>query len=182
MSLWVPPRVSRELQESTEEFKAEVLGMVQRFEGTMRYWTERYQHELDDDRLEIIFAPPTADPEVVTPGRYHLIRRNEPPTPPTVEPIEDPVTGGFIEPGAWHIEQMRQRDLQNPQIARMYREAREAEARAKERAKAREAEERVEEIGDRLRAATQTSISFNRDTPWTQNAAGRRKDGRRKAN
>ena len=174
MSLWVPPRVQQEHYEQSEEFKAEVLGMVQRFEGTMRYWTERYQRELGDERLEIIFAPPHANPETgLEPGRYHLIRDNTP-HPPTVEPIQDPETGGFIEPGAWHIERMRNCDLQNPQLMHAQRQQREQAERAKERAKQRDQEELNEELKDRYRAAFETSVSFNRDNPWTQNARGRR--------
>lgn len=172
--LYVPSSVVRQQQEQTQEFTAEVLEMVQRFHGTMKHWTEVYQRELNDDRLEIIFVPPTADAEVgVVPGRYHWLRYNEPPAPPTIEAIEGKY-GEFVEPGYWHIEQLRGSDLQNPQVLRAQREAREAREAEKERERQRETEERQEHLRDAYNARFRTSVSMNKDVPWSQNAKGAR--------
>lgn len=170
--LWIPPAAQRD---QARQMEGEVVQMVQRFEGLMRYWTNRLRDELNDDRLELIFAPPTANPEVgLEPGRYHVLRRNEPPTPPSLIPVNDPITGGFVEPGAWLIEKLRRSDLQNPHVVRAAKDAEERAKKAKERQQQRELEERKEHLRDSFRSRFETSISFNRDTPWTQNAAGRR--------
>lgn len=171
--LYVPHSVVRQEVEQSQHFTAEVLGMVQRFHGTMKHWTEVYRRELQDERLEIIFVPPTADAEVgVTPGRYHWLRYNEPPAPPTVEAIEGKY-GEFVEPGYWHIEQLRGSDLQNPLVLHAHREAKEKTARAKEREKERDTEERQEHLRDSYNARFRTSVSMT-DLPWSQNAKGRR--------
>lgn len=176
--LYVPSSAVREQVEHSQQFTAEVLQMVQRFHGTLKHWTEVYRRELGDERLEIIFVPPTADADTgVTPGRYHWLRYNEPPAPPTVEAIEGK-HGEFVEPGYWHIEQLRGSDLQNPHVLRAQREARAKKESEKERARQRETEERQEHLRDAYNARFRTSVSMNRDTPWSQNAKGRR---RRKA-
>jgi hypothetical protein len=56
-------------------------------------------------------------------------------------------------------------------------ERRKARSRAeaeKARQRERDAEERQQEIVERIHAARRAFISMNRSTPWTQNAAGRR--------
>lgn len=172
--LYVPHSVVRENVDQSQAMTAEVLQMVHRFHGTMKHWTEVYRRELNDERLEVIFVPPTADPEVgVTPGRYHWLRYNEPPAPPTVEAIEGK-HGEFVEPGYWHIEQLRGSDLQNPQVLQAQREAKAKRQAEKEREKQRETEERQEHLRDAYNARFRTQISMNSDTPWSQNAKGRR--------
>lgn len=167
--LWVPPKVSRELREQSDEFQAQVLGMVGRFHGVMKHWTDRAREI--DPRLECIFAPPSQKSEEagMVPGRYHWLRVSDPGVPPTIIPIEHPDTGGFTEPTEWHLEQLRAGDLQNPRAVRD-RQRVEMEAKhAEERTKEREREERWEELRDRAKAAWATSVSMTDARRWTQN-------------
>lgn len=174
--LWTPPRHQAEVQR--DEIRAGVFSMVQRFQGVMDYWTQRFREELNDDRCECVFFPPTAEAKHgVKPGRYHFLRDNQT-TAPTLIPLEN--DGEFCEPHSGHVEMLRDMDLQNPQVVRAHRELQERREKDVERRKAHEAEERQAEILDRFNAAFKTRVSFNRDNPWTQNVAGRKHDGRKK--
>lgn len=172
-SLWIPKSADPKHAEA-QQYAAHIREMGQRFHETLKHWTAAYRQELNDDRIEIVFMPPTVDPgEGVVPGRYHWVRYNDAPNPPTVEAIQGD-SGEFVEPGHWHIERLRGHDLQNPHVLRMQREAREKERAAKERERERDNAERQDHLRDSYNARFRTSISLNRDTPWTQNAAGRR--------
>lgn len=172
--LYVPSHIDRYDLDATERHNAEVDQMIQRFEGTMRYWTEVIQRELDDPRLEVIFAPPYASAETgLEPGRYHVMRRNEPPTPPTLIPLEG-TRGEFVEPGQWVVDLLRRSDLQNPRVMADHREAKRRLEMEKRNEQQRETEERREHLRDAYKSRFETSISFNRDNPWTQNVAGKR--------
>lgn len=172
--LYVPNSVVRQEVDQANQINAEIREMALSFAGTMRYWTTEYQRELSDTRLEIVFMPPTADESLgIVPGRYHLVRRNEPPTPPSLIPIEGD-SGEFVEPGSWHIERMRGSDLQNPQLMHAVRQRKEAAERAKEREKQRDDDERMEHLRDAYKARFSTSVSLNRSTPWSQNVKGKK--------
>ena len=169
--IWTPPRYENEIQR--DQIRAGVLQMVQRFSGVMDYWTQRFREELNEPRCECVFFPPHAEMKHgVKPGRYHFLRDNQT-TIPTLIPLEAP-DGTFCEPHSGHIEMLRDMDLQNPQVVRAHRERMEREEREAEQRKQHETEQRQEEIIDRFNAAFKTRVSFNRDTPWTQNVAGRR--------
>lgn len=171
--LLVPNHVTRNDIAETETARALMLEMVQRTEGQLRYWTEVAQRELNDPRVFFVRADPGADPESeLTPNFYHLIRDNEPPTPPSVIPVEK--DGQFAEPGQWFIDRMRAADLQNPRVMRAHREAKRQAELAKQREHERETEERREHLRDAYNARFRTSISLNRDTPWTQTASAKR--------
>jgi transcription elongation GreA/GreB family factor len=73
---------------------------------------------------------------------------------------------------------MHANDMRNPAVRRSFTEAKERARVEAERQKVRDREERLEEMRDRLNAATRTSVSMNRDQPWTQNSSGRRYKGK----
>ena len=169
-SLWLPPSA----RDTGEKLQAEVHSMVERFEGVMRYWTETLQRELNDPRLEVVFAPPYVDAETgLAPGRYNVIRYNDPPAPLSIIPVEG-LRGEFVEPGQWLVEKLRRSDLQNPQLTRQRDENLRKSEASQQRAKDLEAEQRQDLLKESLKARTQASISLNRDVPWTQNVRGRR--------
>src|SRR4051812_27593306 len=150
-----------------------MLEMVQRTEGQLRYWTEVAQRELNDPRVFFVRADPGADPESeLIPNFYHLIRNNEPPTPPSVIPVEH--EGQFAEPGQWFIDRLRASDLQNPQVMRAHREAKRQAELAKQREQQNDDAERREHLRDAYKARFETSVSMSKDQPWTQNVAGKR--------
>ena len=169
-ALWVPPRVSRDLQDRTQAHTAEVLGMVERFRGILDHFNRELKQI--DPYLELIFAPPTAQAVGLKPGRYHLLRHN-PGAPPSLIVIED-YAGNFVEPTSQIFERLRETDLWNNAVGHERRKREEAAERAQQRQKAREDEERREEIRDRLNAAFRTSVSMNNSNPWSQNARGAR--------
>jgi hypothetical protein len=69
---------------------------------------------------------------------------------------------------------MRASDLQNPQVMRAHKEQKRQAELAKQREQQRDDEERREHLRDAYKARFETSVSMNRDTPWTQNVAGKR--------
>lgn len=174
MSIWLPPKVNRGLREKTSEYAASVESMVQRFKDKM----DEFNRELYklDPRLELIFVPPNADLVGAIPGRYHVLR-TAPDAPPTLIPVTGP-NGEFCEPDSGIFTWLAENDMWNDRAKhdreRMRRRAEESARRQKER----EREEMREELVERWKAATETSISFNRSSPWSQNVAGAR--GRRR--
>lgn len=128
-----------------------------------------------DAHLEMVYWPMLA-PQIdgFANGCYHIIRHN-PDAAGSVEPLVDE-NGDYKEPGSWVFDMLRRGDLWNDQVRKDRERAIKRAHDALERAKAREAEDRAEELRDRLNAAMRTSISMT-DVPWTQNMDGRR--GRR---
>jgi hypothetical protein len=64
-----------------------------------------------DPRLDLVFVTDRADPEYgVKPGRWHVVRKNDPPAPDSYIAIETP-EGGYREPDSGVLEELRRRDL-----------------------------------------------------------------------
>lgn len=166
-SLWVPPAVSRELRESTEQHRAEVIAQAIR-DATLAEWTRRLKQL--DPYLELIKAKDDATAPGMIPGYYHVLRHN-PGAPPSLLPVTGP-DGEFVEPTEQLLDMLRAGDLQNERAMEDRRRKDEEQARRREAERQRDTEDRQAEILERWKAATQTSVSMNRDTPWAQNAAG----------
>lgn len=67
--------------------------------------------DMDDGRLSLVFFSDRADPERgIVPGRWHVRRRNDLPSPNSYMPITTP-DGDYKEPGFFVIEELRKRDL-----------------------------------------------------------------------
>ena len=178
MSIWVPPKVDRELRERTREHTAEVFAMMQRFRGVMSYWTDRLRRDLNDEHLEVIFMPPNATAPGYVPGRYHVIRHDPFGGAPHPLPIQNE-QGGFMEPCQAVVDRLKENDLQSLAAREARRREAELAERSAERAKENEQGERAEEIKDRWNARTRTFVSLDRSAPWSQNVKGRKGAKRR---
>jgi hypothetical protein len=175
--VWLPPRVSRELRGSMQARNAELREMFWWQTPVCQEWSRELQKI--DPYLRLAHAKPDAQAPGVMPGFYHLVRLN-PSAPLTAMPLHH--EGRFVEPSSGMLDRLRESDLQNAQVVREQARRQVEAERAREREKAREDEERKEEIRDRLRAAQETSVSMNEDTPWSQNAsATARRDARERA-
>ena len=108
----------------------------------------------------------------LVPGCYHVLRTN-PGAPMSVFPVTDE-HGAFVEPTSRVLDRLRAGDLRNRDVYRQVTEAPRRQHEAAERERERDNAERREHLSELVDAYTRTSISTNRDSPWTQNQAGRR--------
>lgn len=174
MSVWVPPKVARELVDERNRFNAEMAERmeVNRLAGEM----DRFNYQLRqiDDKLELVFIPASADVGTTPcrPGYFHVVRRNEG-APWSVMVVEGE-HGEPVEPTSRLFQKLRESDLWNPDVMRSVRDKERLAEEAYEREKQREAEARQGEILERWKAVSRAQVSMNRDTPWSQNAAGQR--------
>jgi hypothetical protein len=176
--MWVPPQY----QQAREEFEAEMRqrlanGELKRVKGIL----DEFNHELRriDGKLEMVRAPADCGLTGMKPHYYHVVRWNES-TAPTFITIQGD-NGEFVEPTSRVFEMLREGDLWDPQVMRKVRQARSNADAAAAKYRAKENASRQEEIRERVAAVTRTQVSMNRDTPWTQNAAGARRRDRPKA-
>lgn len=168
--LWTPPRVSRELQAGTDQYRADLRQHLSFQNVVSAAWNPELQKI--DPYLRLAKAHDAADLPGVRPGFYHLVRLN-PNAPPWVNPLTGP-DGGFVEPSSQMLDALRASDLQNAKANRERdRRRREAEEAA-QRAKQNEHASRMEDLAERWKARTETSISMNRSAAWTQTAGARR--------
>lgn len=126
-----------------------------------------------DEKVSIVKARENAHAPGIRPGFYHIMRFNEG-APLSFVPIEDPKDGGFTVPDSNVLDRLRRSDMWNERVVRDRAAVAEREARELQAKEEAERAERVEEITERWAAASQTRVSFNRDTPWTQGVAGKR--------
>jgi hypothetical protein len=175
--VWLPPTVSRELLDEREQYRAELETQAVRAKMLeVKSILDQFNYELQriDPKLEMVRAPGRVSIDSgLKPNYYAVIRWNDG-APPSVIVIQGP-NGEFVEPDSGVFEMLRRNDLWDPGNRRLVEQRRELARQAGERQKIRDREERREEMRDRLNAATRTSVSMNRDQPWTQNASGRRR-------
>jgi len=175
--LFVPPKVAYELQQETLRREAEGLRELQ--VEAKEKWRLEFEAELQriDHRLfGPVWCPDPAPLDAVVmgaqPGRWHVGRWNEG-APATLLPIQGP-NGEYMEPTSRVFEQLKAMDWWDD---RVMRDKRKRERQMEEARIAREERERKEfdeEMYERYMAVSRTQVSMNRDTPWTQNAAGRK--------
>jgi hypothetical protein len=178
-TLFVPPKVAKELMEERRQFAADLF-KVTYVDDTCARWNRELRRL--DDRLSMRRAydtPVLGMP--LEPGCYHLVRDN-PDAPPSVTPVRGP-DGGFCEPPGGLLEQLKSMDLWNVDVVRMRARTEALEQERIERTQEQLRDERVTETIERARAATRTQVSMNPDVAWTQNnsAAARRARGAKKA-
>ena len=180
MSVWVPERYRRE----REQFNAEVWERIvsnelSRMKGVM----DKFNYELKkiDRHLELVRIAADADVRG-TPfraGFYHVVRMN-PGAPASVMVVEGDM-GEFVEPSSRLFDDLARADLwkDGNMKALQDRQRKLDEAEARERQ--RENEARRDELLERVKAVTETSVSMNTSTPWSQNVNGKRGAGKKKA-
>lgn len=151
----------------TQQHNAEVEAMV-----ALRDELEQWTRELKrlDERLEMVWAPESVTAPGLEPGRFHVVRRNDPPTPVTVYPlVRGCLTGkdddGFIEPGSWVFDWLQKNDLQNNRVAAEKQRYREEAERLRQKRLQEEREETIWEIDERLRVANNPSVLIP-GKPW----------------
>lgn len=176
MTLYLPPKVSRELQHETDQRNAMALQALNAERGFK--WIQEFNHELQriDPYIKLVWCPEPAPVDAIAigarGGRWNLFRK-DPAAPAWATPITGP-NGEFVEPTSAIFDKLQQMDWWNPRNLRE-RKQMEAKAReAKERREQREREEHNQETYERWLAANRTFISMDRSKPWTQSAKGRR--------
>jgi hypothetical protein len=168
--LFLPPAVTKELLEERRQFAADLFNVTY-VDDTCVRWNRELRRL--DPRLSMRRAydtPVLGMP--LEPGLYHLVRDN-PDAPPSVTPVRGP-DGGFTEPPGGLLEQLKAMDLWNVDVVRLRARTEALEQQRVERHKEELREERIDETLERLAAVQETRVSMNRDTPWHQNAAGKR--------
>lgn len=170
--LWTPPKVRRELQETTAEHNSAVLSMFELQYGILDKWNRELKKI--DPLLRLGRAKEKAHAPGVEPGFYHLIRIN-PGAPIWVQPLHDG-QGNFVEPTSRMLDLLRASDLQNTAAVRAREAEDAAQVRAVEKAKEDGHEERVDTMMEHWRASSQVRIPFRglERTGWSQAVAGRR--------
>lgn len=187
MGVWVPPRVSRELREESrrrEQQAALALHAEERWD-----WQKRFDAQLDRvvPGMKLARCPDPAPLDAVAqgarPGYWHVVWPGYKGGPLNVQPLTldtdtgEPRLGGDgpgVEPGSWVFDALAKADLWSERANReRERIRREAEV-ARDRRLERERAERDADVLERYLAVSRTQVSLNRDTPWSQNAAGRR--------
>lgn len=145
-------------------------------------WVKQFNYELRaiDPLLQLVWCPDPAPVEAVAagakPGRFNVLRHNEG-APLSVYPIEGP-DGEFVEPGSGVFEMLRRADLWSAENQRERERRLKELAYRRERREETEREERNQDAFERWLAVSRTQISMDTSVPWSQNAAGRGRNGK----
>lgn len=176
--IFVPPKVSYELQQETLRREAEGL-LELKVEAKFK-WAKEFEAELKriDHRLfGPVFCPDPAPLDAVAmgaqPGRWHVGRENEG-APTSLLPIMGP-NGEYMEPTSRVFEQLKAMDWWDDRVLRDKRKRERQMEEAKRIREERERKEFDEEMYERFLAVSRTQVSMNRDTAWSQNVAGKRR-------
>lgn len=171
--LWLPrlyqSERERELVETRIKDTAEKLKMVELDPLCVQLTAEARKL---DDKVSIVRVKDNAEGPGIRPGYYHVMRFNEG-APLSLTPIEAK-DGGFLVPTQGTIDRLRASDTWNERVVRDRRERARAEEQAIAKQEQTETEERRDEILQRWKAVSETSVSMNRDAPWSQNVKGRK--------
>lgn len=152
--LWIPPTVSRELNDHVREVAAVTLGMFT-FDGPVcGVWNPELRRI--DEFLRLGRAREKAMAPGVMPGFFHLIRVN-PGAPLSVTPLTGP-SGEFVEPSLAMLENLKAADLQNAAVVRERKRQDRLREESKRRAKENDRTVRREEIMDRWKSGTQIRV------------------------
>lgn len=175
MGFWLPPAVSAELLNTRRQFEADLQSRMVREEMLrVKGILDQFNYELQriDPKLEMCRAGEDTHGTQLRAGFYHLVRWNDN-APPSVFVI-DGDDGEFVEPTGRVFDRLKEMDLWDPANIRLRDQRERLAEEAAARQKARDRADHVEELRDRVNAATRTSVSLNRSIPWSQNQAGRR--------
>ncbi len=174
---WVPPRVSRELEQERIAAYARVAVLTD-YMDTMRDFNVDLARI--DPNLSIVKAKESAEPgSGIRAGYWHVLRMN-PGAPPSWFVVEGP-DGEYIEPTSQIFDRLAGwMDLQSPAVERRRREREEAIVKARERHEAEERRRWDEEVTERYNALNRTQVSMT-DVPWSQTNSPTAKRARGKA-
>lgn len=158
-----------EYLEETAAHAAEVEMMV-----ALRDELDSYNKELKqiDPDLELVWAPENVTAPGLSPGRFHVLRRNPPPAPPLLIPLEHE-DGSFREPGSWMYDMLRKADLWNDRAQADRKRVQEEITRQRAKRKQEEREETAWEIDSRLKSVNDTSVWMG-GKDWKASTKGRR--------
>jgi hypothetical protein len=136
---------------------------------------QQFTRELQriDPGLELVWWPEHASAPGFIPGRYHVVWHHPTGGPGSVEPFTDEL-GGYREPDSGVFDMVRASDMWDDRVLADQKHVRDRALKAQEKREREEREEIAREAEERWQAVTRTQVSMNRDTPWTQNASGRR--------
>lgn len=166
--LWTPPTVSRELQDNTRAFIAEIAASARR-DAICDYWDAELQKI--DPKLTIIQAQDNAEAVGLRPGYWHIIRDCTP-GPPSILPLIGP-EGEFVEPNSSILDMLREGDLQNERAMEARRKQDEESARRRVRDRERAHEDRVGEMMERWEHVMVPKVGMS-GNGWTASVDGRR--------
>lgn len=177
MHRWTPPKVTERLKDETQRREAHAfLGLVTD-DGSD--WWRGWNRDLENflPGLRLCWCPDPAPIDAVAigarPGRYGLLFPSMLGGPVSVSSFSGP-NDEFVEPGSWVFEMLRARDWQNTEVIRDRDRAKEQARQAAEKRREEEMRRMDEEVLETYLAGTRVQVSMNRDTAWSQNAAGAR--------
>lgn len=150
MSLWTPPQ-DRARQPA---INAALLRSVNAVVEHMRYWNDKLK-KIDAD-LQLVKARDNADAPGMRPGHFHVLRLRDD-APPLVHVIEGP-DGEFREPDSGVLQDLARGDMWSDRSRAEHKRRVKAAKTEADRERGREREDRREELYDRLKTATTTSI------------------------
>lgn len=156
--MWVPPKVHADLLDERKRVDAATVKGLELL-AELRQFNDELQKI--DPHLELVRASPNTDHPDIRPGFYHLIRHN-PTAPVMVEVLEGP-NGEFVEPGSNVFDLVEKSDMWSARAMKLRQKKELDAARSKQRERDLEAEQRVFEIGDRLRSLNGSQILVRRD-------------------
>jgi hypothetical protein len=177
--LWTPPAVADRLREET----AQREGQAQEgLKDEAWAWVEDFNRDLEQiiPGMRLKWCPDPAPVDAVAmgarPGRWGILIPGINGGPASVNPIVGP-DGCFVDPSlnaSAIFESLRAMDWWNPQVKRDRERAKDELRKATEKRKQDERDQMTEDIVETYLAKTRAFVSMNRDTPWSQNAAGRK--------
>lgn len=166
MGIWLPPKLSRELEQENARDNAETLSMFE----ICKQWDRELKAV--DPLLELGRASEAADPaNGLKPGYWHILRHN-PGAPVTAEPLEWR-DGTPRDPGGWMFDMLLASDMWNERAMRERREVKRKLVDARERDRRRLAQERAEEMDARIASVERESILFSPDVAFKAKAGAK---------
>lgn len=135
-------------------------------------WLRHFDAELRaiDPYLSLVKASEAADQPGLVPGFWH-VKRDNPTTMPTFVPLRDQ-DGGFAEPSFHHLEMLRRLDMQRPGAFDEFKRRQDELAQQAERRREAEAEERRDEMAERIASKERASVSMTEG--WKNSVRGKR--------
>ena len=156
MTLWVPPKVAKDLLGARQEQAAALAQQVE-LHKTFDEWNRELR--AIDKNLQLVKAPPGANYPGLKPGYWHVVRDCGD-APPRIIVHEDPETGEYRDPDSSLLERLRKGDMWSNRS--MY-EASQHDKRlqeAAERRRAQERHDRVEEVMERYDSSRRLSVGI----------------------